>query len=84
MPVEAPKGERWAVQLGSFSSRSNADLLVRRLAAQGTKAHMVQIKDAKGVSFRVRAGPVEGYQAALDLRNKLAKSPDLRGILVRE
>ena len=82
--VETSKGERWAVQLGSFSSRSNADLLVRRLSAQGTKAHMVQIKDAKGVSFRVRAGPVDGYEAALDLRNKLAKSPDLRGILVRE
>lgn len=83
-PEETPKGERWAVQLGSFSSRSNAELLVRRLTAQGVKAHMVQIKDARGVSFRVRAGPVEDYAAAQDLRNKLAKSPDLRGILVRE
>jgi len=83
-PDESPKGERWAVQLGSFSSRSNAELLVRRLSAQGVKAHMVQIRDAKGVSFRVRAGPVEDYAAAQDLRNKLAKSPDLRGILVRE
>lgn len=76
--------ERWAVQLGSFSSRDNADLLVRRLESVGTKAHIVQIKEAHGVSFRVRAGPTDGRAAALDLRNRLAKSPDLRGILVRE
>lgn len=81
---DAPGGERWAVQLGSFSSRSNAELLVRRLSAQGVKSHMVEIRDAKGLSYRVRAGPVADYAAAQDLRNKLAKSPDLRGILVRE
>jgi cell division septation protein DedD len=45
---------------------------------------MTPVKDAHGLSFRVRAGPVNGRAAALDLRTKLAKSPDLRGILVRE
>jgi len=82
--AQAETAERWAVQLGSFSSRENAELLVRRLQASGVAAHMTQVKDAHGLSFRVRAGPVNGRPAALDLRNRLAKSPDLRGILVRE
>jgi len=90
-PKPAPAGaaqpdtaERWAVQLGSFSSKDNAELLVRRLQASGVSAHMTPVKDAHGLSFRVRAGPVNGRAAALDLRTKLDKSPDLRGILVRE
>jgi len=82
--AQAETAERWAVQLGSFSSRENAELLVRRLQASGVAAHMTQVKDAHSLSFRVRAGPVNGRAAALDLRNRLAKSPDLRGILVRE
>jgi cell division septation protein DedD len=81
---QSEAGERWAVQLGSFSSKENAELLVRRLQASGVAAHMTPVKDAHGLSFRVRAGPVNGRAAALDLRTKLAKSPDLRGILVRE
>jgi DedD protein len=83
-PAPAAEGERWAVQLGSFSSRENADLLVRRLESLGRKAHLVEVRESHGVSYRVRAGPVSGRAAALDLRNQLAKSPDLRGILVRE
>ena len=75
---------RWAVQLGSFSSRDNAELLLRRLQAAGTAGHIVAVKESYGMTFRVRAGPLEERAEALKLREKLARSTELRGILVRE
>ncbi len=75
---------RWAVQLGSFSSRDNAELLLRRLQAAGTSGHIVAVKESYGMTFRVRAGPLEERAEALKLREKLARSTELRGILVRE
>jgi DedD protein len=75
---------RWAVQLGSFSSRDNAELLLRRLQAAGTAGRIVAVKESYGMTFRVRAGPLEERAEALKLREKLARSMELRGILVRE
>jgi len=75
---------RWAVQLGSFSSRDNAELLLRRLQAAGTAGHIVAVKESYGMTFRVRAGPLDERAEALKLREKLARSTELRGILVRE
>ncbi len=75
---------RWAVQLGSFSSRDNAELLLRRLQAAGTAGHIVVVKESYGMTFKVRAGPLDQRAEALKLREKLARSTELRGILVRE
>jgi DedD protein len=75
---------RWAVQLGSFSSRDNAELLLRRLQAAGVGGHIVVVKESYGMTFKVRAGPLDERAEALKLREKLARSTELRGILVRE
>ncbi len=75
---------RWAVQLGSFSSRDNAELLLRRLQAAGTAGHIVVVKESYGMIFKVRAGPLDQRAEALKLRETLARSTEVRGILVRE
>ena len=75
---------RWAVQLGSFTSRENADLLLQRLRLTDTAGHIVAVKESYGMTFRVRAGPLDDHAAAVELRDRLARTAALRGILVRE
>ncbi|MSQ67095.1 MAG: SPOR domain-containing protein [Gammaproteobacteria bacterium] len=75
---------RWAVQLGSFTSRENAELLLQRLRLTDTAGHIVAVKEPYGMTFRVRAGPLDDHAAAVELRDRLARTAALRGILVRE
>ena len=47
------------IQMGSFSSQSNANKLVRNLhAANETTARISQLKTANGLFYRVRVGPL--------------------------
>jgi DedD protein len=64
----------WAVQLGSFASRVNADNLVRKLQ-EGREAPAYVLSSGKGtlLRFKVRVGPVADRAAADRLRLKLAK-----------
>jgi cell division septation protein DedD len=64
----------WAVQLGSFASRVNADALVRKLK-EGREASAYVLSSGKGTEqrFKVRVGPVADRAAAERLRLKLAK-----------
>lgn len=82
-PAPAATAERWAVQLGSFASRDNAEGLLRRMAASGVQGFVLPLKDGDRTSFRVRAGPVDGRAAAERLRRQLEDSQGIRGMLVR-
>jgi cell division septation protein DedD len=64
----------WAVQLGSFASRVNADNLVRKLK-EGREASAYVLSSGNGTEqrFKVRVGPVADRAAAERLRLKLAK-----------
>jgi DedD protein len=48
----------WAVQLGSFASRANADNLSRQLKAQGFAVYVLPGGSGASARYRVRVGPL--------------------------
>ena len=54
----------WAVQLGSFGNRDNADRQAAELRKQGHAAFISQVTTADGVLHRVRIGPQKDRAAA--------------------
>ena len=54
----------WAVQLGSFANRANADKLMRRLKAQGFSVYVVSLGSGRSLRYRVRVGPLADRGAA--------------------
>ena len=69
--ASAPAGNWWA-QLGSFSSRDNAERLARELRAAGYQISVSPSKSNGKELFRVRAGPVGNREAAVALQGRLA------------
>jgi DedD protein len=65
-PTEAPAAPRhgWAVQLGSFASRTNAERLVHRLQGSGGSFYVVPGGSGSSLRYRVRMGPLTDRSAA--------------------
>lgn len=63
----------WAVQLGSFSNKENADKLAADLRKQGYAAFLSQLKTDAGQLHRVRIGPQKDREAAEAMAARLAK-----------
>lgn len=59
-PADAP----WTVQVGSFSSRDNAESLAGDLLEIGYPAYIREFRDDKGVHYRVRTGGFPSRDAA--------------------
>lgn len=51
-----PRGD-WAVQLGSFGERENADRLAKRVASFGDQAEVSTTRSGGRTMYRVRVGP---------------------------
>lgn len=62
--TQATPSRGWAVQLGSFASRSNADRLVHRLQAGGGSFYVVSGGSGRSLRYRVRMGPLADRSAA--------------------
>lgn len=71
-PSGAPAGEAdsesvtgmWAVQIGSFSNKENADRLAAGLREKGYAAFLSQVKTDEGELHRVRIGPQKDRASA--------------------
>jgi DedD protein len=61
----SPTQQRWAVQLGSFASRNNADKLVRRIKVHDPSAYVSPSGSGAALRYRVRVGPLADRGAAL-------------------
>jgi DedD protein len=61
----------WAVQLGSFASRANADKLMRQLKSQGFSVYVVSGGARSSLRYRVRVGPMADRGAATQTVAKL-------------
>jgi DedD protein len=73
-PAAADQGRRgWAVQLGSFASRANADRLIHQLQARGGGWSLYVSASGSGPSlrYRVRVGPLADRGAAERAAGKL-------------
>ena len=65
-PTEAAAAPRhaWAVQLGSFASKANADRLAHRLQGSGGSFYVVAGGSGSALRYRVRMGPLTDRSAA--------------------
>jgi len=76
-PVVAPprvsSTGMWAVQLGSFSNKENADKLAADLRKQGYAAFLSQLKTDGGQLHRVRIGPQKDRDSAEAMAKRLLK-----------
>lgn len=64
----------WAVQVGSFSRKQNADRLARELGDRGFDVSVSVVKGSGGTMHRVRVGPVADRESAEALRARLEAS----------
>jgi DedD protein len=81
-PAAAAKaGRSWAVQLGSFASRANAEKLVHQLKARGFSVYIVPGGSGATLRYRVRIGPMADRGSATQALAKL-KSAGQTGSLV--
>ncbi|HME41344.1 MAG TPA: SPOR domain-containing protein [Steroidobacteraceae bacterium] len=67
----AISGRAWAVQLGSFASRDNADKLLHQLKAQGFPVYVLPGGSGSSPRYRVRIGPMADRSAAAQEAAKL-------------
>ena len=73
-PPPASATGMWAVQLGSFSNRSNAEKLAADLRNNGYAAFLSQLGTSNGELHRVRIGPQKDRDSAESVAAKLGKS----------
>jgi len=66
-----PSSGGWAVQLGSFSSRTTADNLAGKMRGTGYDAFVMPVKSAGTTLYRVRIGPMPDRQTAANALNKI-------------
>jgi DedD protein len=63
----------WAVQLGSFSNKDNAEKLAADLRKQGYAAFLSQLSTDSGQLHRVRIGPQKDRESAEAMASRLLK-----------
>lgn len=71
-PDPVPADGLWAVQLGSFSDRNNAEKLAAELRGAGYAAFLSQLDANAGALHRVRVGPQRNRAAAEEVAGTLA------------
>jgi DedD protein len=54
----------WAVQLGSFANKANADKLARQLKAPGAPVYLISSGSGPALRYKVRMGPLPDRSAA--------------------
>ena len=75
MPAAAPSTTgMWAVQLGSFGDKENAERLAADLRKQGFAAFLSQLSTSSGQLHRVRIGPQKDRESAEAMAERLAKA----------
>ena len=77
-----PERAGYAVQVGSFSSRENADNLTKRLTEQGFEAFMFEDSAAGRAIWRVRVGPEGDRSSAEALLARLTEEARVEGLVV--
>jgi DedD protein len=71
----------WAVQLGSFASRANAEKLQHQLKAKGFAAFVSSSGAGKSLYYRVRVGPMADRAGAERIVVKLKKEGHIASVV---
>lgn len=64
LPEAEPRRGAWAVQVGSFASKSNADKVTRSLKSLGYAVYVMSSGSGRSLRHRVRIGPYIDREAA--------------------
>jgi cell division septation protein DedD len=71
--VPPPSAEGgWAIQIGSFGSRDNADRLRRQLVGEGYPVFLMPVQSGGRTLHRVRVGPYGDRATANEVARRLA------------
>jgi len=81
-PAAPPSGDGWVVQLGSFSDELNARALQKSVRQAGFNAFVQPLFAERGTVWRVRVGPFETREEALQQRARLRERLNRDGIVV--
>jgi DedD protein len=73
-PVVTSETGMWAVQMGSFSNKVNAERLATNLRKDGFAAFLSQLKTSSGELHRVRIGPQKDRDSAESIAAQLGKA----------
>jgi DedD protein len=73
---------RWVVQVGSFSSSSNADKLVARLRLESLSAFREEVKSSGSTIYRVRIGPFVEREEAIRIDKLVKQRLSLDGVVM--
>ena len=73
-PATASESGMWAVQLGSFADKDNAERLAADLRDKGYAAFLSQLQTDSGALQRVRVGPQKDRESAEAIAAQLAKT----------
>lgn len=81
---ESPRPEEsgFAVQVGSFAQRANAERQLEQLTAQGYEAFIHPDESGSRAIWRVRAGLFEQRDQAIALQRELLEQAGLEGLVV--
>ena len=71
----------WIVQVGSFTSASNAKELQDKLRKMGYASFVEAVKTKNGMNYRVRVGPELTRTLADKLQKQLAEKANLKGMV---
>ena len=72
----------WVVQLGSFSSKDNAEALNQKLRQAGFKSFVEPLNQDGATAYRVRVGPELKRSDADAINDKLKSAMQMEGIVV--
>jgi DedD protein len=64
----------WAVQLGSFADKKNAERLANAVSQKGFEAYLMSLERSGKTLYRVRVGPRDSRAQAAELAARLAKA----------
>ncbi len=73
-PAVASATGMWAVQMGSFSNKVNAERLASKLRKEGFAAFLSQLKTSSGELHRVRIGPQKDRDSAESIAAQLDRA----------
>jgi DedD protein len=73
---------RWVVQVGSFSSATNADKLVARLRLESLSAYKEQVSSAGSTIYRVRVGPFLEREEAIRVDTLINDRLSIDGVVM--
>ncbi len=73
----------WALQVGSFKDKANADVLRDKLRAKGHPAYVDVLRSSDKKTYRVRIGPELDRSRLKKLKSRMLNEEKIEGMIVQ-